>query len=180
MVEGDEAVEKKRGVEKMEDFLKNSVPNGIVMNGLLLWINIQRMTTAENIWKSQLLKKNVAEEITAAKHALWEVADENIVGRYSVRRGDKKLSAEIDDIAGAMKKLQQANDLPMFLATSDMIAKGPVLNSINREEVDVGDVLNNVKRMEESMSAFIEDQKTQMRAMTESVRSIGQTTSNGP
>ena len=80
-------MEKKGGVKKMEEFLKTSVPNGIVMNGLLLWINIQRKSTAENIWKSQLLKKSLAEEITTAKHALWEVADDNIVGKYSVRRG---------------------------------------------------------------------------------------------
>ena len=157
MGDDDGVVEKKGGVKKMEEFLKTSVPNGIVMNGLLVWINIQRKSTAENIWKSQLLKKNLAEEITAAKHALWEVADDNIVGKYSVRRGEKKVTAEIDDICGAMKKLEQANDLPLFIASSEMVAKVPVLNSINSDEINIGDVMNTVKSLEESMNAFVED-----------------------
>ena len=69
-----------------------------------------------------------------------------------------------------MKKLEQANDLPMFIATSEMVAKVPVLNSVNSDEINIGDVMNNVKTIEESMNAFMEDQKTQMKALMDNVR----------
>ena len=55
-------------------------------------------------------------------YCFWEVADDNIVGKYSVRRGEKKVVAEIEDIFGAMKKLEQANDLQMIIANSEMVA----------------------------------------------------------
>ena len=69
-----------------------------------------------------------------------------------------------------MKKLEQANDLPMFIATSEMFAKVPVLNSVNSDKINIGDVMNNVKTIEESMNAFMEDQKTQMKALMDTVR----------
>ena len=38
--------------------------NGVILNGLLLWANIQRKVTPENIWEAQLVKKFECEEIT--------------------------------------------------------------------------------------------------------------------
>ena len=69
---------KKRGVEKVEDFLKSSAPNGVILNGVLLWINIQRSSTTENILKNQLVKKVTSAEISDAKAALVDTVDENI------------------------------------------------------------------------------------------------------
>ena len=86
---------KKKGVERVEEFLKNSAPNGVVLSGLLLFINIQRKSTGENIWKAQVLKRYLPEDIAVAKSALWEVADENIVGKMIGRKNPEKTEKEM-------------------------------------------------------------------------------------
>ena len=53
----------KNGVEECCEFIKAHVVNGVVLSGFLLWANIERKTTAENIWKAQailvLIKKRL-------------------------------------------------------------------------------------------------------------------------
>ena len=43
----------KQGVSECIEFLKCHTNNDVILNGLLLWIDIQRKTTAEDVWKSQ-------------------------------------------------------------------------------------------------------------------------------
>ena len=67
----------KNGVEECCEFIKAHVINGVVLNGFLLWENIQRKTTAENIWKDQAISSFDKEEITTAKADLWRLCDES-------------------------------------------------------------------------------------------------------
>ena len=152
---------KKRGVENVEEFLKSSAPNGVILNGVLLWINIQRSSTTENILKNQLVKKVTSAEISDAKAALVDTVDENICTQAKIknRQGINKSIHEIEDIINVMKKLDEANDLPIFLATSDMVKSVPILSSVNTDEVDISDVMNNVKMLENSVNSLMEQQK---------------------
>ena len=86
------------------------------------------------------------------------------------RQGDNKSVNEVEDIVNIMIKLDEANDLPVFLASSDMVKELPVLNSINTKEADVSDVMNNVKILEESMSSFMEQQKAQVDKLAEAMK----------
>ena len=52
------------------DFLKCHANNGVILNGLLIWVWIERRTTADNIWKSQAMAKFTSTEITPAKDEL--------------------------------------------------------------------------------------------------------------
>ena len=61
-----------KGVSGCIEFLKYHGNNDVILNGLL-WIDIQRKTTAEDVWKSQALNKFPKEEITAAKEELWKI-----------------------------------------------------------------------------------------------------------
>ena len=81
---------KKKGVAEMEEYIRSSAPNGVVLNGLLVWIDIQKKTTPENIWKAQALSKCSKEDITEAKNALLEVGDELVIGKIEKRIGGKK------------------------------------------------------------------------------------------
>ena len=63
----------KRGVSECIEFLKCHANNDVILNDLLLWIDIQRKTTAEDVWESQALHKFTKEEITAAKEELWKI-----------------------------------------------------------------------------------------------------------
>ena len=57
-----------QSTEVMDAMLRPfSNENGLITNALLLWLDIQRKTIAENIWKTQALSHFTKEEITDAK-----------------------------------------------------------------------------------------------------------------
>ena len=96
------------------------------MNDLLLWIDIERKTTTEDVWKSQALNKFTKEEITAAKEELWKIVGD--AGKLVRRQEASKSEVEIDDIAELFNNLSESSSLPMFIGTSNMIIKTPVYN----------------------------------------------------
>ena len=75
----------KQGVYECIEFLQC---HGVLLNGLLLWLDIKRKTTAENVWKSQAITKFTKEEITAAKDELWKTAGEAVLGKAVRRQGN--------------------------------------------------------------------------------------------
>ena len=57
----------------------NIALNGVVFNGFLVWVDIQRRTTAENVWKEKALKHFTKEELTEAKEIIWDLAGNDII-----------------------------------------------------------------------------------------------------
>ena len=116
------------GVE--EDMLRPfSKENGLITNALLVWLDIQRKTTAENIWKTQALSYFTDEEITVAKNLLWSNCGEPLLEKHIRRQGASKTNAELEDISSALKKLDESQKMPTFIASSVMIMKTPIFNA---------------------------------------------------
>ena len=90
--------ENKNGVQDCVDFIKIQATNGVVLNGLLLWADIERKTTAENIWKTQAISKFDKDEISEAKIELWRIYGESTLGKLVKRQGSGKAKSELDDI----------------------------------------------------------------------------------
>ena len=88
--------------------------HGVILNGFLVWINMQRRTTAENIWKALAIKHFTKEEITDAKDAMWDVGDTNVLGKLIKRQGSPKSSSELDDISTALIKLAENNSSAIY------------------------------------------------------------------
>ena len=143
------------GVADCIDFLKCHANNGIILNGLLIGVWVQRRTTADNIWKSQAVKKFTSTEITASKDELWEIAVESVLGKIVKRQGTSKSITEINDICVAFNKLAENETLPMFIGTGEMILLTPVFN-VDSEKIDNGIIANRLKVLEESVSSMIE------------------------
>ena len=61
--------------ENLEDvfgYLKKEAKNGIVINGILVWMDIQQRSTPPNVWMSQAVEEFLEEEVDAARSALWK------------------------------------------------------------------------------------------------------------
>ena len=80
----------KNGVNECCEFIEIHATHGVLLNGLLLWADIQRQTTPENIWKTQAITKSVSGEITEAKEILWRISGEIILGKMVKRQGAAK------------------------------------------------------------------------------------------
>ena len=133
--------------------LNNIAKHGVVMNGFLLWADIQRRTTALNIWKEEALKRFTKEEITDAKEMLWDLAGDKILGKIIRRQGASKSKSEIDDICTALINLSENEVLPLFISTSNMVLSTPLFNGSGVKTID-----NRIKDLEESFKESIKNQ----------------------
>ena len=110
--------------------LKSFALHGVILDVLLLWVDTQRRTVPENIWKQRTLTHFTKDEITNAKNVLWEISNESTLGRNITRKGESKSVSEIDDICGALKILSEKQIMPTFIGTSTMILQSPSDDSI--------------------------------------------------
>ena len=139
------------GVKESCEFIALHATNGVILNGLLLWVDIHRKS---NIWKMHTVNKFVSEEITEAKELLWRTADESIVGKLVKRQGANKGVSEINDICSALKLLSEKDSLPMFMGTSIMVAQTPVYR-FSSPDNDSSVVDNMLKTIEESIKSLV-------------------------
>ena len=129
---------------------------GIVINGLITWINVVHDGTAENIWKEQADSHYDASEVTEAKDNLWQACGEKI-GEKDRRQGNNKKKSELEDIHKALKKLKSEQKIPIILASSGMFAKAPSFGGIH-EESSISDVISKLKDIENVIETFMKKQ----------------------
>ena len=91
------------------DFLMSKAKNvGVIINGILTWIDIQQKETAPILWQAQADEHFSEEEIMDAKKALWHACGmkTSIIGPIVNRQVDRK-KVTIVDIGKAMIKLKE-------------------------------------------------------------------------
>ena len=139
------------------DQIKENSPNGAVINGLLVWMDIQNNTTAPTIWKAQMIETFEDEEILVAKTVLFSTVggEGTRIGKFENHPKKKSLHAE--DLIAAMIKLWDADEVPLLLGTSAMIRTIRNYNMEIENDVNIADVMNRVKLLEKGIErAFIE------------------------
>ena len=142
------------------DFIKAHAENGVIINGFLLWVDIHRKTTPDNIWKDQAIKRFSKEEISDAKILLWKTCDQETVGKMVKRQGSSKTKSELNDISDAFKSISEKDSVPVVIGTSDMVALTPIYIS-HPTEGDPSEVNNRLKTIEESMNTMLETKLNQ-------------------
>ena len=160
------------------DFIMANTINGVVINGLLIWMDIQNQTTPPAIWKAQLIELFTDEEILEAKKALFDT-----VGGTGTRIGifenhPKKKSLHAEDLVTAMKKLWDAGEAPLLLGTSKMMRTTRIYNVEKENETNISDVLNRVKLLESGLNKMYEEQSKEMKTLADLIGATGQGGSN--
>ena len=127
-VVGDENPDPKQTIPGLDETilrLQNIALHGVVLDGMLTWVDTQRRTLPADIWKNAALKYFTAEEITNTKNILWDVAKDAILGRNIGRKGDSKSASEMNDICEALKIMSEKQVMPIFMSTSTMMLQSP-------------------------------------------------------
>ena len=147
------------GVQDCCDFIKLHTKNGVILNGLLLWADIQRKVSPENIWKEKAVKRFDNEEITEAKELLWRTAGDSILGKMVKRQGANKSLSECNDMCHALTSLSEKDSLPMFLCTGNIAAQDENVSS---------EVINTqLKTIKESINYILSCEKKDDRTQNE-------------
>ena len=88
--------------------VKVTAKNGIVVNGVLTWVDIQSQTTAVGVRQEQMISLFTIEEIEEAIDDLWVAVggESSILGIKAKRNnGPNKAKNLVDDLLKAFKKL---------------------------------------------------------------------------
>ena len=154
------------------DFLFSKAKNGVIINGILTWIDIQQKETAPALWEAQADEYFSEQEIMEAKKALWTACGKKfeIIGKLVNRSADKK-KATIDDIGKAMIKLKEYGVLPLLLGSSDMMKRAPCFNTCP-STANASDVVARVKVLEESLGSYMKLQTEEIKKLNMTVGSL--------
>ena len=105
--------------------LEEQSKHGLVISGVVAWIQINYNNRATDIWKKIAEQPWQDEEITAAREALKGDAGEKLntmvptMAKNRTERGSEtKKKKELDNIIDSVIKLQEAEVMPLVLASS--------------------------------------------------------------
>ena len=116
-MDGDES----ESLKKFLTDVKVTAKNGIVLNGVLAWVDIQSHTTAVGVRQDQMISLFTLEEIEEAIEDLWGACggEETVLGTMPKRNNvPNKAKNLVDDLFKAFIKLEEADKKPAILATS--------------------------------------------------------------
>lgn len=168
--------------------------NGIVISGVIAWIEVERQSGAGGVWRQVAETHWTHEEVTEAKKQLVNVLSAELV--VSVKEKDKEFvtnrigadkqlrkTREIKDIISILEYLSERSLMPLVLASSCQMMKSPKsLGSVN-PEASMGEMQTKVLSLETCMLSYMESNKQQIETLTEIVteqRRIAKTSCETP
>ena len=159
-------------------YLDLHAKNGVILNGILTWIDIQQKTTAPLVWRTQATAWFSEPEVMEAKEALWKVCASkvDIIGKLVNRTTGDKKSVTIGDIGDGMTKLKDNGVMPLLLGSSLMLQRVPCYNTTSKDDSDISAVMTRVKGLEDCMNEYMKQQTSQMENLSSSVMKMSTTT----
>ena len=159
------------GGENLDDvfgYLRKESKNGIAINGILVWIDVQQKSTPPNVWLAQAAYAFCDEQVDAARSALWKAVGcrKEFIGEIIGHKSPGKKEKNIEDIHKAMMKLKEKNALPMLLCTNGMVPNFPAFHC-DKDATNMTDLVMKMKVLEQSMSGFMKQNSEQMRILTQ-------------
>ena len=138
--------------------------HGVIFNGVISWILVQKETNPTEIWKNIALKhynegevKEAWKEMAKLKDKLTEL--EPKLGL--VHKGSRnQTETELDDIEEAVNKLTEAGCMPLVMASSKMILREPRFWRKDKGE-DISGVAAELKELKEAMVGFVKQNEKQ-------------------
>ena len=141
---------------------KNS-EHGVIVNGVINWICVQKDTNAPVIWKSIAGMHYDDKELREA----W-----NEIKKFGVKLGMKlpnfrtTKSNWLDDIGDAIDRMRNEQCMPLVMATTQMILRAPKFwgkDPANQANVDVAGLAGELKELKAAVTGFMQHSENQMK-----------------
>ena len=161
--------------------LEEQSKHGLIMSGIVAWIQINYNRGATDIWKKIAEQSWKNEEVTAAREAIKAAAGEKLeilvpgMTKTRTEKGkDSKKKKELDDIIESVIKLQENLVMPLVIASSDQILRNPAARgSIDKSTTDTPEgLVSRMMNMEEVMVKFIDNTAAQMACLSTEVKKV--------
>ena len=161
--------------QNVTQMMKQYGKNGIVVSGVVTWIQVNKNMAANGIWKQVAEQNWNDEEITEAKNALAAAGGEKLVqlapgmgvNRKSVPGRKVK---EIKDIIDGITALEECNSMPLVLASSGQMRRCPQSLGSVGPNANMGDLTTKVVALEDTLKKFMESSKQQIESLTETLK----------
>ena len=157
-----------------EELVKNS-EHGIIFNGIISWILVQKETNPPEIWKNIAVKhfnegevKEAWKEMAKLKDKLKELEPKLGLAQKGSRH---KPETELDDIEEAINKLTEAGCMPLVMASSKMMLRAPRFWGKDKGE-DISGVAAELKELKEAMVGFINQNEKQISELKQEVVNV--------
>ena len=157
-----------------EELVKNS-EHGIIINGIISWILVQKETNPPEIWKNIAVKhfnegevKEAWKEMAKMKDKLKELEPKLGLVQKEYRN---KTETELDDIEEAVNKLTDAKCMPLVLASSKMVLRAPRFWGKDKGE-DISGVAAELKELKEAVVGFVKQNEKQMSELKQEVVNV--------
>ena len=101
-------------------YLKNEAKNGIAINGILVWIDVQQKSTPPDVWIAQASYAFCEGEVEAARSALWKAVGvrKELIGEIIGHKSPGKKIKNLEDIHKAMITLKETESM-IQISTKD-------------------------------------------------------------
>ena len=152
--------------------LSDNGQQGIVISGLVAWMEVQMDTEGCEVWRSLAERNWLEGEVTQAKEALKSACGhllETLVPEFKTNR--QKLSLAIEDIRKAIVALKANNSMPLVLASSGMMGRCPPAWGQPATST-TQDVMGKVHMLEEVMTSHMELQRKQMEKLSLEIAAV--------
>ena len=155
---------------------------GIVISGVISWIETERHTSAGGIWKQVAGQCWGPVEVSEARKQMMllmtskqvddlKKEDNNFAKtRNATTDPTQRKMKEIEDIATILEFLWLSRKMPLILASTCQMRKSPkTLGSVG-QDASMAEVMTKMQSMETCMSRFMNSSMNQMETLTEIVK----------
>ena len=148
--------------------------HGIVVDGIIAWVAVNKEMTAENLLKQLMEKSLTLDEVLKSRAALIAAAgsdlDEWNGKEWKEVKGSRQLTkTAVEDIIKAMTILTDKKKMPLILAGPEQFRRCPGAGS-SSQTVSVPELEKKVESLEKRMVDFMEYNKKQMEVLTTEVK----------
>ena len=155
--------------DKIVKMLMDYGEHGIVVDGIIAWVAMNREMTAENILKQFMQKSLNLDELLKSRAALRDSGGPELqewFEKLPKTRTEMKLAVE--DIVKALTFLTESKKMPLILAGPEQLRRCPGAGSSSKTASV--ELETKIESLEKSMNDFIDSNKKQREALTVEVK----------
>ena len=143
--------------------------HGIVVDGIIAWVAINREMTAENILKQFMEKSLTLDELLKSREALRASGGQELEEWFQkLPKTRQEMKLAVEDIVKAMKFLSESKKMPLILAGPEQLRSCPGAGSSSR--TTSVELEAKIESLEKSMTDFMDSNKKQIEALTAEVK----------